>query len=64
LRCSARRGLALEYELGDMGGTACALGTLGFLADPDAVSGAPRRARPAAETGAGNRCLMWTLAKR
>ena len=29
---AARRGLALEYELGDMGGTAYALGTLGFLA--------------------------------
>ena len=29
---AARRGLALEYELGDMGGTACALGALGFLA--------------------------------
>jgi non-specific serine/threonine protein kinase len=29
---SARRGLCLEYELGDMGSTAYALGTLGFLA--------------------------------
>ena len=29
---AARRGLALEYELGDMGSTAYALGTLGFLA--------------------------------
>ena len=29
---AARRGLALEYELGDMGGTAYALGTLAFLA--------------------------------
>jgi hypothetical protein len=29
---AARRGLRLEYELGDMGGTAYALGTLGFLA--------------------------------
>jgi predicted ATPase len=28
----ARRGLSLEYELGDLGGTAYALGTLGFLA--------------------------------
>jgi predicted ATPase len=28
----ARRGLSLEYELGDMGSTAYALGTLGFLA--------------------------------
>jgi predicted ATPase len=27
-----RRGLSLEYELGDLGGTAYALGTLGFLA--------------------------------
>src|ERR1700722_12294157 len=27
-----RRGLALEYELGDLGGTAYALGALGFLA--------------------------------
>jgi predicted ATPase len=29
---AARRGLSLEYELGDMGSTAYALGTLGFLA--------------------------------
>jgi predicted ATPase len=29
---AARRGLSLEYELGDLGGTAYALGTLGFLA--------------------------------
>jgi predicted ATPase len=29
---AARRGLALEYELDDMGSTAYALGTLGFLA--------------------------------
>jgi predicted ATPase len=29
---AARRGLSLEYELGDTGSTACALGTLGFLA--------------------------------
>jgi non-specific serine/threonine protein kinase len=29
---AARRGLSLEYELGDMGGTAYALGALGFLA--------------------------------
>ena len=29
---AASRGLALEYELGDMGSTAYALGTLGFLA--------------------------------
>jgi len=29
---AARRGLSLEYELGDVGSTAYALGTLGFLA--------------------------------
>ena len=29
---AARRGLSVEYELGDMGSTAYALGTLGFLA--------------------------------
>jgi non-specific serine/threonine protein kinase len=29
---AARRGLSLEYELGDLGSTAYALGTLGFLA--------------------------------
>jgi len=29
---AAQRGLALEYELGDSGGTACVLGTLAFLA--------------------------------
>jgi non-specific serine/threonine protein kinase len=38
---AARRGLSLEYELGDVGGTAYALGTLGFLA---AAQGRHRRA--------------------
>ena len=37
---AASRGLALEYELGDMGSTAYALGTLGFLA---AAQGRPER---------------------